>query len=90
MKKRKKIATWLDAVQIRTHNRRITVQNIEEKGNRIGFERPTWKGETEEDLTAFSFIKGGKVRVTVLNITDEALENLRDAITVYLTEVLKK
>lgn len=87
---KKKIDVWLDALQVRTHNRRLTIKKIEPKGNMVVFERPTWKGETLEDLTAFSTIRGGRVRETAINLSDEALENLRDAITVYLTEVLKK
>ena len=81
---------WLDALQHRTHNRRLTLKKVEPEGNMIVFERPTWKGETLEDLTAFSAIRGGRVRETAINLSDEALENLRDAITVYLREVLKK
>ncbi len=81
---------FLDALQQRTHNRRISLKKINPEGNILVFERPTWKGETLEDLTAFSFIRGGRVRETAINLSDEALENLRDAITVYLREVLKK
>ena len=87
IQKQVNLHTYNDAISARYTNRRISLHKKESNKNELSFIRIAEKGEDLETPTCSYEVHRGKVLVTKLQMSNEALEVLHIIIGRYLREV---
>ena len=87
IKKQVNLHTFNDAISARYTNRRISLHKKEKDKNELSFIRIAEKGENLETPTCIYEVHRGKVLVTKLQMSNEALEVLYVVIGRYLQNI---
>lgn len=83
-RKKSVLTTYTDAVEFRSENKRLVIQNEGENQNIIIFTRTLEEGENPDIGMAMNMNEKDKKKSTILNLSDEGLRSLYESIGFYL------
>lgn len=86
MKKRRKLVctTYLDAVEVRSYNRRLVIEKKDDDQNMISFTRALMEDEDPQDTMTRNFIFRDKIMTSVVALSDEGIKTLHATLDIYL------